>query len=56
MSLDDQSAKILEVNSDTAVGCLSVDVMKTEHNVTSISLQSEIAPEPCTQQKLCGRE
>ncbi|XP_004953500.1 protein PHOTOPERIOD-INDEPENDENT EARLY FLOWERING 1 isoform X4 [Setaria italica] len=50
MSLDDQSAKILEVNSDTVVGHLSADVMKTEHNVTANSMQSEIVPEPCAQQ------
>jgi len=50
MSLDDQSANILEVNSDTFVDHLSMDVLKTEHNVSANSLQSEIAPEPCAQQ------
>lgn len=50
VSLDDQSAKILEVNSDTVVGHLSSDAMKIEHNVTANSLQSEIAQEPCAQQ------
>ena len=50
MPLDDQSANILEVNSDTFVDHLSIDVLKTEHNVSANSLQSEIAPEPCAQQ------
>ena len=50
MPLDDQSANILEVNSDTFVDHLSMDVLKTEHNVSANSLQSEIAPEPCAQQ------
>lgn len=48
--MDNQSADILEVNSGTVVDHLSADVLKTEHNVSGNSLQSEIAPEPCAQQ------
>ncbi|WVZ74132.1 hypothetical protein U9M48_022354 [Paspalum notatum var. saurae] len=48
--LEDQSGNILEVNSDQFVDRQSMDVLETEHIVSSDALHSEIASEPCAHQ------
>ncbi|XP_062219951.1 protein PHOTOPERIOD-INDEPENDENT EARLY FLOWERING 1-like isoform X2 [Phragmites australis] len=50
MSVDDQSANILNVNSDTYEDHQSMDALESEHNVSTNALESETASEPCVQE------